>query len=154
MNDAGAGKHFMSHSNYSLIHCIVNNIIRSAAKDAGSVAMRLRSLAAEETKTSNATGDSFPAASSEHPAADAAVGPCSDTPREIEDYDFVLIYSGESDGDTDSNKAATEKEPDVSKPESIKSVSRSAVSLAHRPTRRTIRSQDGFTHSRVLEAAA
>ena len=72
--------------------------------------MRLRSAAAEEARTLNAAGDNLSAASSSQPASDTAVGSRGDAPRDIEDYELKLIYSGESDGDTDSKKAAATKE--------------------------------------------
>ena len=56
----------------------------------------------------------------------------SNAPRYIREYELDLIYSGESNGDTDSKKAATKKEPDVAKLESIMLVSRVALSLAER----------------------
>uniref|UniRef100_M4BZI3 RxLR effector candidate protein n=1 Tax=Hyaloperonospora arabidopsidis (strain Emoy2) TaxID=559515 RepID=M4BZI3_HYAAE len=107
--------------------------MRCAAKAAAdSAAMRLRSSAAEEVRTLNAAGDNLSAASSSQPASDTAVGSRGDAPRDIEDYELKLIYSGESDGDTDSKKPATNKVPDSAKPASTKSDSRSAMSLAER----------------------
>ena len=84
----------------------------------------------------------------------AAVGLHGDAPRIIGDYEIELIYSGLLDGNTDSKKATTEKDPEVAKPESTKSASRSAMSPAERhdifrssdesdhPSRRRSRSLD------------
>uniref|UniRef100_M4BM94 RxLR effector candidate protein n=1 Tax=Hyaloperonospora arabidopsidis (strain Emoy2) TaxID=559515 RepID=M4BM94_HYAAE len=92
--------------------------------------MRLCSTAAEEAKTSNVAGDNQSAASSAQRAADAAVWSRGDAPRDIGDYELELIYSGKLDGDDDSKKPATKKEPDVANPKSTKLDSRSAMSLS------------------------
>uniref|UniRef100_M4BD26 Uncharacterized protein n=1 Tax=Hyaloperonospora arabidopsidis (strain Emoy2) TaxID=559515 RepID=M4BD26_HYAAE len=94
--------------------------------------MRLLSAIAEEAKTLNAASNRLPAASSTQPAAVAAVGSRGASPRDIRDSDLMLIYSGESAGYTDSKKTAATTEPEVAKPDSTKSVSRSAMSLAER----------------------
>ena len=86
----------------------------------------------EEAKISNASGDTPTAASSTQPAAVAAVGSRSDVPRDIGDYELELIYSGGSDCGNDSKKKVAKIEPDVTKSESTKSDSRSAMSLVKR----------------------
>ena len=89
----------------------------------------------------------------------AAVGLHGDAPRIIGDYEIELIYSGLLDGNTDSKKATTEKDPEVAKPESTKSASRSAMSLVNvissmgRMTSQNVRLQEGLYHSTVLEVA-
>uniref|UniRef100_M4C1G2 Uncharacterized protein n=1 Tax=Hyaloperonospora arabidopsidis (strain Emoy2) TaxID=559515 RepID=M4C1G2_HYAAE len=90
--------------------------------------MRLRSAAAGETGSPEAADVSSSAASATQPAAVAR----GDAPRDIGDYELELIYSGESDGKTDSKEAKAKEEPDLAKPEPIKSASRSALSLEDR----------------------
>uniref|UniRef100_M4C2L8 RxLR effector candidate protein n=1 Tax=Hyaloperonospora arabidopsidis (strain Emoy2) TaxID=559515 RepID=M4C2L8_HYAAE len=97
--------------------------MRCAVKAATSAAVILRSAAAEEAKFLNAAGDNTPAAS---------LGSCGDAPHDIGDFELEFIYSGELDGDTDSQKAAAKNEPDMVRPESTKSESRSTFSLAKR----------------------
>ena len=90
---------------------MVHNSLRCAAKAAGTAAMRLRTAAAEEAKTLYAAGNNPSAASFAQPAAVAAVGSRGDAPPGMGDYELKSIYSGESDGDTDSKKAVTKKDP-------------------------------------------
>ena len=51
---------------------------------------------------------------------------------DIGDYELELIYSGESDGETDSKEAKAKEESELAKPDPTKSSSRSALSLANR----------------------
>ena len=95
--------------------------MRCAVKAAGSAAIILRSIAVEEAKILNAARDKPPAASFTHPAAVTAVASRGTSLRDIEDYELELMYSGESDDDTDSKTTAAKTEPDVAKPELTKS---------------------------------
>uniref|UniRef100_M4BYH9 RxLR effector candidate protein n=1 Tax=Hyaloperonospora arabidopsidis (strain Emoy2) TaxID=559515 RepID=M4BYH9_HYAAE len=92
--------------------------------------MRLRS--AGDTRSSEAADVISTAASTTQPAAVAAAGARGNAPRDIGDYELELIYSGESDDETDSKKAKAQYDPGLAKPEPTKSVSRSAISLAER----------------------
>uniref|UniRef100_M4BCE4 Uncharacterized protein n=1 Tax=Hyaloperonospora arabidopsidis (strain Emoy2) TaxID=559515 RepID=M4BCE4_HYAAE len=94
--------------------------------------MRLRSAAAGDTGTPEAADVSSSAASATHPAAVAAASARGDAPRDIGDYELELIYSGDSDGETDSKESKAKGEPEVAKPEPTKSASRSTLSLADR----------------------
>ena len=61
------------------------------------------------------------------PAAVAAAGACGDAPRDIGDYELELIYSGESEGETDSKEAKAKEDPELAKPEPTKSASLEAL---------------------------
>ena len=80
---------------------MVNNSMRCATKAAENAAVRLRSTAAGETGSPEAADESSSAASATQPAAVAR----GDASRDIENNELELIYSGESDGETDSKEA-------------------------------------------------
>ena len=71
----------------------------------------------------------MPADSSNQPSVISAVGSRGASPHDIGNCELELVYSGESDGITDSKKTVANTEPDVAKPEPTKSDSRSAFSL-------------------------
>uniref|UniRef100_M4BMQ4 RxLR effector candidate protein n=1 Tax=Hyaloperonospora arabidopsidis (strain Emoy2) TaxID=559515 RepID=M4BMQ4_HYAAE len=93
--------------------------MRCAAKAAENAAIRIRSAAAGKTGSPEAAD-----------VSSSAAGARGDAPRDIGDYELELIYSGESDGETDSKEAKAKEEPELAKPEPTKSASRSALSLA------------------------
>ena len=68
--------------------------------------MRLRPAVAEETGSPEVTG-----------VSSSAAGSRGDAPHDIGDYELELIYSGESDGETDSKEAKAKEEPELAKPE-------------------------------------
>ena len=77
--------------------------------------MRLQFAAEDKAKDVNVAGANLPVASS-------GAGSHVNVPRVLEDYDLELIYSGESDGDTDSANAITKIEPKAATTEPSKSV--------------------------------
>uniref|UniRef100_M4BYN2 RxLR effector candidate protein n=1 Tax=Hyaloperonospora arabidopsidis (strain Emoy2) TaxID=559515 RepID=M4BYN2_HYAAE len=106
--------------------------MRCAAKSAENAAIRLRSAAAGETGSPEAADASSSAASATQPAAVVAARARGDAPRDIGDYELELIYSGESDGQTNSKESKAKEEPELAKPEPTTSASRSALSFADR----------------------
>ena len=96
---------------------MVNKSMRCASKAAENAAMRLCSVAARETGSPEAADISSSAASVTYPAAVAAAGARGDAPRDIGDYGLELIYTGESDGETDLKEVKAKDEPELAKPE-------------------------------------
>ena len=77
--------------------------MRCAAEAAQKAAARLNAAASGNTLES-AVDDSSSAAASSHPAAHNAAGARGDDPRDDDGSELELIYSGESDGESDSKK--------------------------------------------------
>ena len=111
---------------------MVNKSMRCAAKAADNAAMRLHSAASRESGSLEASDVSSSIASATQPAAVAAAGARGDAPRDVGDYELELIYSGESDGETDWKEAKAKEDPELAKSEPTNSASRSALSLADR----------------------
>ena len=102
---------------------MVNNSVRCAAKAAEKAVERVNKAALEYTQPL-AAEDASSAAASTLPAAPVAVDARGESPRANDDGSQVeLIYSGESDGGSDSNKT-------YRSPESI-------VTAEYEPTNRT-----------------
>ena len=68
--------------------------------------MRLLSAATGETGSPEAADVS----------SSAAAGARGDAPRDIGDYELELIYSGESDGETDLKETKAKDEAELAKP--------------------------------------
>ena len=82
---------------------MVNKSMRCAAEAAQKAAARLNA-AASGSALESAVDDSSSAAASSQPAAPDAAGACGNNPRADDGSELELIYSGESDGDSDSKK--------------------------------------------------
>ena len=132
MSGSGTGEHLLANPSILHSHRMVNKSMQCAAKAAENAAMSLRSTAAGERRSPEAAD-----------VSSSAAGTRGDAPRDIGDYELELIYSGESDGETDSKEAKAKDELELAKPEPTKSASRSALSLADRPTSPTLRLRDG-----------
>uniref|UniRef100_M4B374 RxLR effector candidate protein n=1 Tax=Hyaloperonospora arabidopsidis (strain Emoy2) TaxID=559515 RepID=M4B374_HYAAE len=122
--------------------------------------MRLCSAAAGKTGSPEAAKVSSSAASMTKPAAATAAGARGDAPHDIGDYELELIYSGESDGESDSKEAKAKDEPELTKrsqrsrlPEALKA-SQIVVTSSDRPTSQTLRFRDGVVRMTASKAVA
>ena len=106
MSGSGTEKHLLVSPSILRSHRVVNKSMQCAAKAAENAAMRLRPTAAEERRSPEAANVS----------SSAAAGTRGDAPRDFGDYELKLIYSGESDGETDSKEAKAKEEPELAKP--------------------------------------
>ena len=101
MSGSGTGKHLLANPSILHSHRMVNKSMRCASKAAKDAAMRLRSAATGKTGSPEAAEVSSSAASATLPATFATAGARGDAPHDIGDYELELIYSGESDVETD-----------------------------------------------------
>uniref|UniRef100_A0AAV1UVM2 Uncharacterized protein n=1 Tax=Peronospora matthiolae TaxID=2874970 RepID=A0AAV1UVM2_9STRA len=128
-------RHPVTSAYLTIIHC--------AAKASRNGAIKLSFFPADQVKAVNAAGENLPTASS-------GAGSRGDALLGLEDHDLKQIYSGESDGDTESTKATTKTEPSAAMTESMKSVKQRAMSLAeHRDVFKSFDSSDASS-SRMI----
>ena len=95
------GEHLLVHPFISKHHRMLHKSMRCATKAAEKAAMRLRFASTAGATSSEAAEVSTSAASMTHPAAVTAAGTRYGSST-LDEYELGLIYSGESDPESDS----------------------------------------------------
>ena len=127
----GQGEHFLVRPFISQHHRMVNKSVRCATKAAEKAAMRLCSASTAEAATSEAADVSAWAASTTQPVAVTAAGTRNGSGTQ-DDYELGVVYSGESDPESDSKETHVAEEPEPSIPETARSDSDNALTRARR----------------------
>ena len=107
--------------------------MRCSTKAAEKASMRLRSASTAGETSSEAADVSTSAASTTQPAAVTAAGTRYGSST-LDEYELGIIYSDESDPESDSKEthAAKEPEPETAKPEPARSGSEHTLTRAQR----------------------
>ena len=111
----GQGVHLLVRPVISQHHRIVNKSMRCTIKAVEKAAMRLRSASTAEAATSVAADLSASAAFKTQPATATAAGTRYGSGI-LDDYELGVVYSGESDPESDSKETHVAEEPEPSIP--------------------------------------